>query len=361
MSQNDISNGTTYQQPILGSTSSLFYDFNVSVQALIDSNREKSVVKIYRYPLDTPKYYLSMDISKYLPRLSPLNIQTQSTNEIIILSLPLEISDNHKIDYETKELGTGFGGAVNAGYGVKNYLENYKAKPPVMPDSAAPPMTKFPNGLPRPGSNPQTLIPPQAPNTKSNGVNEAIVESAAAMGISPVAALAGVAPNKFQVVLLKGPTFKRHTYTWSFYPQSIEESENIRLICQLLKNSMSPGMAFGELLFTFPRVFQLTFRPNAQYLYKHKPAVLEKFNVDYAASGIPSFFRSADGSDSAPTAIKMTMTFLELEFWLNGDFKDNNVSTGHIERGLEEKPDTPMKPGGIQGDVGPAGDAGGNG
>lgn len=38
------------------------------------------------------------------------------------------------------------------------------------------------------------------------------------------------------------------------------------------------------------------------------------------------------------------MTFLELEFWLNGDFGDDNFGSGHTERSLVTAAPTPKAP-----------------
>lgn len=279
------------------------------VQTLIDEKMALSKTSILRYPLDVPKYYLSMGISAYRNRTSPLNIQRGMTESTIIFPLPIEIASSQVVDYDVKALGSVAGLAMGAGYAFKNG-EMPQAKLSGTPEE----MNK--------------KIGERLKNTATD------VTSSLPLVGGTAAALTGVAPNQFQVVLLKGPTYKRLSYQWSFSPKSGKESEEVRKILVLLKNSQAPGMRTGGLVYSFPRVFQLSFVPNPKYLYKHKPAVLERLTVDYTDSGAPSFFKADPDTDnlSAPTSIKVTATFLELEFWLAGDFTDSNNVSGSITR-----------------------------
>jgi hypothetical protein len=87
---------------------------------------------------------------------------------------------------------------------------------------------------------------------------------------------------------------------------------------------MAPGLALSGAIFTFPKIFQISFSPNPIYMYKFKPAVLEGLTVNYAPGGQPSFYRASGETDgqNPPEGLDIAMQFLELEYWLNGDFVD---------------------------------------
>ena len=268
------------------------------------------------YPSDIPKYYLGMEIMSYR-RNSLLEMGTTSTISSIALPLPQKLVDNHQIGYEQKSMGTAtIGSAVNAGIDpVRNAV----------------------NGLAQGGSIRDAVSGVASQVNSNTGTNAAVaagvdgVNAIGPVGTAAQAAL-GYAPNYFLTVLLDGPKYKEHNLRWDFAPRSAQEAESLNRIIRVLNNSMAPGIGFGGAVFTFPRVFKLYYRPNARYLYKFKPAVLVGLVVDSSGGGVPSFRREdpKTNNKNPPTVVSISMTFLELEFWLRSDFGGDNDGAGGI-------------------------------
>lgn len=139
-------------------------------------------------------------------------------------------------------------------------------------------------------------------------------------GLGDVGALAeakartGLAPNQMLTVLLKGPKYKTHTLSWKLYPRNAGESATLKYIIESLKTSSRPGLAGSRSFFTFPNIFEISFS-NPGYLFHFKPAVLESVVVNYTPSGQPNLYRET----AAPDGIELSLTFLELEYWMSGE------------------------------------------
>jgi hypothetical protein len=139
--------------------------------------------------------------------------------------------------------------------------------------------------------------------------------------LSAISAATGISINPFMSVLFERPEFKTHTFSWKLTPRKSSESVSLKYIINNLKIAMHPGLIpnFGNVLFAYPYVFQLQLNPTDEYLYKFKPAVLKNLKINYASTGVPSFFK---GTASAPTAVEITMTFEEIEIWTREDYYD---------------------------------------
>ena len=154
---------------------------------------------------------------------------------------------------------------------------------------------------------------------------------AAGIKIPALSAFYGYSPNQFLTILLKGPKYKRVQFAWTLSPNSDKESFVLKNIIRTMNNFMAPGLVLNGALFKFPKVFQLSILPNSLYMYKFKPAILENFHINYVPAGVPAFNRrmqlggvGEDGFLNAPVSVQISMQFMELEYWLEGDFKDTN-------------------------------------
>jgi hypothetical protein len=137
-------------------------------------------------------------------------------------------------------------------------------------------------------------------------------------------ALAGYSPNEFFTVLLKGPDYKNYSFTWAFFPKNKEESDQIKNIVRTLNNAMAVKFAAGGTFWGFPNVFRLSYFPNSQYLNKFKNAAMKSLEINSA-----SFYAQPQGPHSSkpanpPEAVIIKATFEEMEYWVDGDFTDNN-------------------------------------
>jgi len=147
-----------------------------------------------------------------------------------------------------------------------------------------------------------------------------------------IKAQTGIAPNQMLTILLKGPKYKSHSFTWKLYPRNKKESDTIASMIELLKTSSRPGRGAGSAFFLFPHLFGLSFtlnsRTNSGYMFKFKPTVLNSVIVNYTPSGQPSLYRTT----GAPDGVELTLNFTEIEYWLS----DDTISTGGLaaETGL---------------------------
>lgn len=251
-----------------------------TAQDLSNIETDHNSIVSLAFPSDPAKYYMTLDVSD-LKRKDLLSVNFNPTGKIR-LPLPLQMVDNHAVNYEQKELGVP-GAGLNAVMGGMNgqvkSIDNMLA-------SAA-------------------------------GVAGKIATSIAAQAI-PAAELlqiaTGIAPNQFLTVLLKGPQYKKHEFTWKLSPRNESESENVRKIISFLNEAMAPGIEGGGAFFTLPKIFEIKFFPNARMLYKFLPAVIENMTINYTPSGAPAFYHGT----GAPDTIELRLSFLELEFWLSG-------------------------------------------
>ena len=137
-------------------------------------------------------------------------------------------------------------------------------------------------------------------------------------------AAAGLSINTFKSVTLSAPQFRRHNLTFKMAPKDFNEAKAIQKIAYLLRRAMTPKRAAGGLLFEFPDIFLIAFSPNSKFLYKFKPCVLERINVDYTGGNqAPGFYRQqGNPSNAPPESVVITLQFLELEYWLDGNRSD---------------------------------------
>ena len=125
----------------------------------------------------------------------------------------------------------------------------------------------------------------------------------------------GMAVNPLLTIMFQSPNFKKHQFRWKLLPSNESESATIAMMINTFKSNMLPGI--DGFLLTYPNIVQITVSPqNGNFPYQFKPAVIQDLNVNYAASGQPSFF----GSTQAPTEVEISMDLLEILLWTNQDY-----------------------------------------
>ena len=114
-------------------------------------------------------------------------------------------------------------------------------------------------------------------------------------------------------MLFKQPQFKEWNLQWTLAPNSKDESDTLSNIIKQLKRASSPGT--DGPVYTYPNLAHISFSPS-EYLPNLKPCAIMAVQVDFTASGMPSFFESG-----APTVINLTLSLRETELWTqNGNF-----------------------------------------
>jgi len=136
----------------------------------------------------------------------------------------------------------------------------------------------------------------------------------------------GITLNHIRGVTLEQPMFKQHSFTWKFSPRTQEESNTIARIIRGMQTAMAPkNYVDGGLILAFPSVFIPYFYPSIDHLYKFKPCVMAALDVDYLGGNEgPSFFAGT----RAPESISVSMNLIELEYWLDTDYKEDTTPDG---------------------------------
>lgn len=244
--------------------------------------------KRYEFLQDEPRFFVSMGVGDF-KRLGPFDVAKTTNLGQIVLPIPAGLSDSNHVEYSPEELADAGGAALATGTATRE-------------------------GETRVGAGSVVA-----------GISAGATASAAATAFSKITGggniagaasqILGMTKNNFQVIMLKGPAYKKHEMNWKLAPKSQAESDAIRDMIIQLNNWAAPGIDFGGAYFTFPKVFNITF-VGTDYLFKFKPAVCTDVSVNYTASGIPSFYKNG-----APESIQLKLSFQELEYWLSGDFK----------------------------------------
>lgn len=263
---------------------------------------------ILQFPTDPGKYIFRMTVHEYSRESLNAVGQLKQTKQTILLPLPGDLTDFNQVSFEPTNIGA-FVGA---------------------------PIEMIAKGI----SGPKTPdIATESIGQRLGDAGKKVMEALGAVGgvtlgslqqvggplgsaVDAGTALTGYSPNQFLTILMRGPQYKRHKFRWHLQPKNFQESQIINKMLIDLKNHSAPGLLPGGAIFSWPMIFQCAFMPNSQYLFKFKPAVMESIVVDYAGGGMPAFYAGA--TDNAPESVKVEMSFLELEFWLTGDYKNNN-------------------------------------
>lgn len=141
-------------------------------------------------------------------------------------------------------------------------------------------------------------------------------------------AMVGLAPNYYYTIIFDRPEYKRHELTFKLAPRNYQEAAAIRDIIMELNNHMSPDIAGPggtAAVFTFPDIVQVTLRPNAGFLFKFKPAVIESIAINYGAGNRKAFYHDMAGPGSnPPESVEFTLHLLEIEYWLKNQFTASN-------------------------------------
>lgn len=145
-----------------------------------------------------------------------------------------------------------------------------------------------------------------------------IAKTAAEIAFTVTQVASSSAINPFTVVLFKHPNFRTHTFSWKLIPKDASESERIRQIVIELKKNMLPSLGAANLGFKYPNLVKPKFSPSDEFLYKFKYCFIKDVNVNYAAGGVPAFYKK---TSAAPVAVELSITLMEIEWQTAEDFR----------------------------------------
>jgi len=276
----------------------------VIAQNAIDAAR----LQRYQFISDNPKFYICIGVQKYA-RINAMEVARGNSLAQIILPMPMQLGDTQRVEYTPTDLGFTGAIAVGAGASIFNTLTGRDTR--LGPGGSDSPIT---DNLSMAGGG----ILAGILSAVGGGFDAATGGSLSASA----SAITGLAINNFQVLLLKGPTYKMHEFTWKLSPKNLQESINLKNMVADVNNWMAPGIELGGAFFTFPAVFNIQFS-HPQFLYRFKPSVCTACSINYYGSGTPTFHK-----DGEPETIILKMSFWELEYWLAGQHARADVREG---------------------------------
>ncbi len=118
--------------------------------------------------------------------------------------------------------------------------------------------------------------------------------------------------NPHMAQLFRGVRFREFQFDFQMMARNAQESDAIQNIIYQFKYAMHPGLdaTDPERWYSYPNNFTIEFfSPREEYLFKIGVCVLTGMEVDYAGSGVPSFFSET----GAPVDVRMSLQFKELQ------------------------------------------------
>ena len=154
---------------------------------------------------------------------------------------------------------------------------------------------------------------------KSVGDNAASVKTAVAAALTKQATggsiltrATGAVINPNMELLFQGPQLRPFTFSWKMSPRDYEESEMIKKIIRMFKQSQSVKRSESMLFLKAPNTYALRYLTAGGrehgYLPKIKECALTGFNMNYTPDGNYQTYEN-----SSMVAYEMQMNFQELE------------------------------------------------
>lgn len=262
-----------------------------------EMDEKKVVAPAITLPSDRPPYYFKIDVFEY-ERKSWRELGSSNLLGSVVLPIPTSIIDNHAVSWSGEEIGimgAGAGGVVDWINGGMSW--------PGQDDLLSGGTDALSRGGKQFAGN---ILGRMAPGIGA-GVENRL----------------GVAINNYLTMMLKGPTYKEHDLTWSISPNSEEESRRLVALHKLLNDAAAPDIfGYGSAFFAYPRIFRLSFNHDdsstdmGKILFRFKPSVLATSSWNFTPMNVPAFYAKSH----APETVQFSLKFVELEFWLRGDY-----------------------------------------
>ena len=256
---------------------------------------------------DKGKYYCTLSFAKY-QRPVPFKVATYEVTLVVSMPLPNELKDDVGADYSTQSLES-VGDILNGDIGGIAAL-----------------------GLRKAGALTAAAVGAGAEAVSGSGA----VGDAAADLVDPekvtsaVQASLGLAPNPNQTVMFTGPHLRSFSFSWSFYPRSAQESQNIQNMIKSIRGRILPqaSTGTGTAVLGYPDTVQINFYPwdkgsnptqngwSDNSIIKLKRAVVSDMAVNYVPMGAAAFFEGTN----LPVGIQVGVTLMEIEYMLSSDY-----------------------------------------
>jgi hypothetical protein len=126
-------------------------------------------------------------------------------------------------------------------------------------------------------------------------------------------------------LLFDGVNLRSFAFDFDFAPRNLEESNVVKQIIRIFKQSMSPktgsNTSGAGLFIEAPNVFLLKYKTGSRdhpYLNKFKPCALTNMGMNYTGSGSYATY-----ADKTPVHMKLSLSFTELNPIYNEDYDSN--------------------------------------
>lgn len=255
--------------------------------------------KLTPFPFDLPdkKKVAAMIFQFYqYDRPSILNAPNLVSLGSIALPLPSELIDNLTENYSPQHAGMVLGGVLESLAGKQNLVTKG--------------IDGIKNGL-------IGLAGEGAKNLISNYGGQGAIDQ----GLS----MAGLVQNPFLTMLFKSPSFKNYVFSWTFTPETPEDSATLDFILKKLRYHAMPGVnsSVAGALLNYPDMCVPIILPSG-YMFDFKQCVIEGISINYVPGDTPAFYDST----MAPTSVKLTISLIEIEYWLKPDMTNFQAPNG---------------------------------
>lgn len=311
----DISNGSVnqnYTAQTLSALNTPVTPIDIIPQRLKDQTTIEQLV----FPLEKPKYFINLAIGDY-----SFLTRTPSFSTYVRLPMPDKVRDMNSTSFTQTPLsafvGTSAEGIRDIAKSVTENINNEAGLATAVKNIGSQALSSTSKNIQAFGVEAVqggAGVATTALNTI--GINAGNI-------YEQIVGLAGYAPNQFLTIMLKGPQFKKYSFSWVLSPNNPTEARNIKNIIKTLNKARAVDLTDNGLFFKFPKIFQLAFKPDDEYLYQFKPSVMEHFIVDYFSGKPPTFLKSdvSTNGKNPPESVTITASFMDLEFWLAKDIK----------------------------------------
>lgn len=261
-----------------------------AIQAI--NTKDITNAAVMQFPDQLGQYYISLDFQSY-SRPSPQMEALFKRFKTILLPIPRDLKENFDLDIDSKAQGALAGGLADLGVDLL-----------------------------------------RGAGDKVSGTEFAILYGAIAQKFEGSAADAlgqalGAVPNPHLQALFQGVQLRNHSFQWTFAPRNPQESKNLKAIVkEIKKNSLPAYSTTGTAALQYPPMVDIKIMPWGDDLIKFKKCLVKGVSVNYAPSGLPSFFAGT----REPTMIQLEIQLIETEIQTA---KDYGYKAGERPDGLE--------------------------
>lgn len=260
------------------------------------------------------KYYTRIRLGEY-KRPNPFREMEVSDRLIVYLPLPDQLVDNTTVKYSETNLEA-----------VGDFINNpIESGPTLLFRRAGAAIESGASGL---GGSATTAM--TGSSTAGDFMQKQISSIMPAEKInSAIQQEMGMAPNPNPSVMFQGPSLRSFVFSWSFYPKSAQESQDISNLILKLKARALPTFNKGTntTVLNYPYMCQLNFFPwdaggtgafhwSPKSIIKIKKCFMDSVSVKYNPFGTPAFFEGTN----LPISYQLTISFKEIEYMTGRDW-----------------------------------------